>query len=315
MKVRRQTNVLLGLVVFGVALLLLLRALGVVPDGIYDLLTRAWPALLVLFGLTLFLRARVPLGSLLALLLTGGLVAGVAVYAYSTRAEQQRDDLQQDIAQPLPPGLTLLRVRIETLATDVDIVRAPQGAASISGRFVGSSESQISVEWLDGGDTTGTFTLRETRPAPFPLLAALGRGTLRLELPAGVALDVEFRGTQGQATLNMDGMALERLNVDLARGDALVTLPNYDPLGTPPNENLGTLAARDGNMTVLLPADISGRFELNRAGSGIRPDFPDSYNYLDGDILEARGIDSAATVIQYTITVPRGLITLQVRDG
>ena len=314
MKVRRQTNILLGLVVFGVAAVYLLRALQVVPDGIYDVFLRALPALLVLFGLSVLLRGRVPLSSLIALVLSGALVAGVVYAAFNNRAMQQRQDLQQAIEQSLPEGLTLLRVRIQTLATDVDIVRAPEGAAAISGRFVGSTESRVTAELVDGGDTTATFTVIEDRPSPFPLLAAIGRGTLRIALPPGVALDVEFRGEQGNATLNMDGMALERLNVDLVSGDATITLPAYDPLGTPPNENLGTLAARNGNISVIVPNEVGGRFELNRAGSGIRPEYPDTYLYLDGDILEARTIESAAIVLQYAVTAPRGLIRLQVRD-
>jgi hypothetical protein len=315
LKIRRQTNFLLGVIVLAVAGVYLLRALGVIPDGVYDLLLRAAPALLVLFGLATFLRARIPLGSLVALILSVALVGGVAYAAFTNRAAQQRTDLQQEIAQALPPGLTLLRVRLQTLATDVDIVRAAEGTFAVNGRFVGSTESRISAELIDGGDTTATFNLVEDRPSDFPLLEAIGRGALRLELPAGVALDVEFRGEQGAATLNMDGMALERLNVDVFSGDVVVTLPSYDPLGTPPNENLGTLAARDGRITLVVPADVGGRFELNRAGSGIRPTYDDTYLYLDGDILEARTIESAVVVIQYAVTAPRGLITLQVRDG
>ncbi|MFN8375345.1 MAG: hypothetical protein U0694_21015 [Anaerolineae bacterium] len=315
MKVRRQTNLLLGFVVLAIAAVYFLRALNVVPDGVYDLLLRAVPALLVLFGLVVILRGRVPMGSLIALILSVALVAGVAYAAFTTRAQQQRDDQQQSFEEPLPEGLTLLRVRISTLATDVDVVLAPEGAARIAGRFVGSTESQVTTEVVDGGDTTATFTLTEARPSPFPMLEAVGRGTLRLELPAGVALDVEFRGEQGRAALNMDGMALERLNVDLVSGSAVVTLPAYDPLGTPPDENLGTLAVRSGDIVIVVPADVGGRFELNRASSGIRPVVPENYLYLDGDILEARGIEDAAIVLQYAVTAPAGQITLQVREG
>jgi hypothetical protein len=300
-------------VVVGIALVILLRALNLLPDGIYDLLLRAAPALLVLFGLSVFLRSRVPLGSFVALIATGALVAGIAYYAYQTRASQPRSDLQQDINQPLPANITLLRVHITTLATDIEISRTPQGS-DITGRFVGSSESRVTAELVDAGDTTATFTLREERPSAFPLLESVGRGSLRLTLPAGVALDVDVRAADGNATLSMGGMALERLNVALTRGNATITLPEYDPLGTPLDQSLGTLAALDGNITVVVPASVGGYFELNRQGSGILPEVPPSYNYLQGDILEAREIDDAAMVIRYTITAPRGQIVLRIAE-
>jgi predicted ribosomally synthesized peptide with SipW-like signal peptide len=315
LKVRRQTNLLLGLVVFGIALVILLRALNVIPDGVYDLMLRASPALLVLFGLSIFLRGRVPMGSLLALILSVALVAGVTYAAFNQRATQQRTDLQEDIEQPLPADLTLLRVRIQTLATDVNIVRAPEGETTISGRFVGSTESRITAELVENGDTTANFTLTEDRPSPFPLLEAMGRGTLTISLPAGVLLDVDFRGEQGAVTLNMDGTSLERMNVNLLSGNALVSLPAYDPLGTDENANLGTLAVGDGAITIVVPNEVGGRFELNRAGSGLRPVYPETYLYLDGDILEARGIEDSAIIMQYAVTAPRGQITLQVRDA
>ena len=90
MKTRRQTNLLWGVVLLAATIVLVLRALGQIPDGIYDLISRAWPALLVLAGLAILLRGRVPLGSGVAFVLTALLVGGMAAYSLSTRAEQQR---------------------------------------------------------------------------------------------------------------------------------------------------------------------------------------------------------------------------------
>jgi len=75
------------------------------------------------------------------------------------------------------------------------------------------------------------LTVREVRPNTFPLLSAVGRGQLRLELPADLPLDVNFNGVQGSFSLNMSGLALERLNMDAQNGSVLVTLPEYDPRG------------------------------------------------------------------------------------
>jgi hypothetical protein len=134
---------------------------------------------------------------------------------------------------------------------------------------------------------------------------------LTLEFPPGVPLDVDFSAADGAVSLNMSGLAVERLNLDLQKGDALVTLPEYKPLGSPADAVLGALAVRDGDITVYVPPGVASRFELNRGGSSQQPVYDAAlYNYLVGDILEARNFDSADIKLRYQITAPRGLITV-----
>jgi len=318
MKIRRQTNLLWGIVLLAVAVVLMLRALGQIPDGIYDLISRAWPALLVLAGLAIFLRGRVPLGSGIAFLLTAVLVGGMAAYSLSTRAEQQRDDNQLEFAQPVGEGITLLRVRLQTLATDVILGRT-LGDQVVSGRFLGSTESDIQVEYTESGDGTATFTLREVRPGVVPMLAAIGRGTLRIQLPPEIPTDIEFIGVDGDATLDAGEIWVERLNIDLGEGDALVTLPEYDPQGSPDDATLGAWVVRDGDITVVVPAAVAAHLELDRGLSGIQPQYdPSIYNLLatgTTGALEARHYDTAEIRMRYNITAPRGQIRLDVASN
>jgi hypothetical protein len=315
MKIRRQTNLLWGVVLLAIAIVLLLRALGQLPDGIYDLIVRAWPALLILAGLSVFLRGRVPLGRGIAFILTAALVGGLAVYSFSTRAEQQREDNRVEFAQPVSEGITLLRVRIQTLATDVDLVGSLEEGA-ISGQFVGSVESDIQVDYVDGGDGTATFTLSEAQLGGFPTLSAIGRGTLRLQVPSEIPADIEFIGADGNATMDAHDILVERLNLDLGDGDALVTLPEYDPQGSPDDATLGAWVVRDGDITVVVPAAVAAHLELDRGLSGIQPQYdPTVYNLLatgTTGALEARNFDSAEIRVRYNITAPRGQIRLEV---
>jgi hypothetical protein len=315
MKIRRQTNLLWGIVLLIVSVVFLLRALGQVPDGIFDLIIRAWPALLVLAGLSVFLRGRVPLGSGIAFVLTAVLVGSMGVYSFSTRSEQQRDDNHVEFAQPVGEGITLLRVRMQTLTTRVDVVAALQ-QSTISGDFIGSTESEIEADYVEAGDGTATFTLRETRPGGVPRLDAIGRGALRLELPPDIPTDLEFIGAAGDATLDARDIFVERLNINLAEGDALVTLPEYDPQGSSDDATLGGWAVLNGDITVVIPPAVAAHLELDRGLSGIQPQYdPTVYNLLatgTTGALEARNFDSAAIRVRYNITAPRGQIRLQV---
>lgn len=307
---QRRTNLLWGVVLLAAAAVIVLRAFGLVPDGIFDLAARAWPALLVFGGLALFLRGRVPAGGLAALLISAALVAGVAAYAFSTRATQERDDYRQAVNQPVGAGVTLLRVQVDMLNTDVELVRALEERLVI-GQFVGSTESLVWTEYAEAGDGTAALAVRETQPNPYPLLEAVGRGRLRLELPPDVALDIDFNGANGSASLTLSGLAVERLNMDLRRGSALVTLPDYDPLGSPEDAVLGVLAVRDGDLTIFVPDTVAARLELSGA-SGIPPLYDAAtYNLLANGVLEARNYDTFETKLRYVLEVPAGQVLLQ----
>lgn len=309
---RRKTNLLWGLVLLALAVFVVARALGLIPEGIVDMMLRAWPALLLLAGLSILLRNRVRFGSLIALVLSLVVAAGIVSAAYNTRATQQSTDNTQPIQQALGSNLTLLRLRIQTLATDVDLLGTL--TSEVRGEFVGSSDNRIDINYSELPDNSATLTLNEIRESgAFPMLATMGRGTLHLELPPNVPIDVEFAGQDGSVVLNMGGTALERLNVTAVRGDAVITLPNYSPLLSQPGESLGTISINDGDLALFIPTAVGARLELDRGGSGIQPQYdPNAYNYLVGDILEARNINTASVTMNYTLRVPRGLIRVEV---
>lgn len=314
MRTRRRTNLLWGVIALAAAGALLLHALDLLPPGVYDLLTRAWPALLIVVGLGIFLRPRAPLGSGIALLLTLALVGGVAALAFTSRAGQERSDYRQDIDQALPPQITLLRLRVDTLATSITLEPATSADRRITGAFTGSLESAVEVEYVEE-DSAANLVIRETRPAQVPLLENVGRGALRLSLPPDLPLDIEVRGDNGAVRLDLTGTALERLNLDLRQGSALVTLPAYQPLGSGPQDLLGTLAVRDGSLTLFIPAAVAARLELDRGGSSIEPEFdPLFYNYLVGDVLQAASITTADIVVRYAVVVPRGVVRVVVPE-
>jgi len=182
---------------------------------------------------------------------------------------------------------------------------------------------------LMGGNATyslGKKTFGIRRPAPdlselrqdeemgmlMPMLENMGRGTLRIELPPDVPLDIALDVGHGAVTLNTGGLAVERLNLDLQQGDALVTLPAYQPVASEPGTMLGELAVQNGDITLVIDPDVAARLELNRSGSGIDPQYdPQFYNYLVGDVLEARDIEAAEIVVHYTVTAPHGQITVR----
>jgi membrane protein implicated in regulation of membrane protease activity len=310
---RRRTNFAWGLVFLAVALVVLLQALQILPPGVYDLVLRAWPALLILAGLTVFLRSRVTFGAGIALILSLALAGGVTAYAFSTRATQQREDNQQPVEQAVSEEVTLLNLQVTTLTTDVELLRSLNPERVISGEYLGSSENSVEITYNENG-ASASLSLVEKQANPFPLLENIGRGALRIELPADLPLDVVVNGASGTVRLNMSGLAVERMNLNLNQGNALVTLPVYQPLGSSRETPLGTLAARGGDLTLFVPPEVAARFEIE--GGSSEPTYdPTVYNALfDNTVLEARNIDVAEIVVRYNLSVPRGRVRLEVPE-
>ncbi|GIK29511.1 MAG: hypothetical protein DWB44_03750 [Chloroflexi bacterium] len=311
---RDQRNFLIGLLVLAVGAVLIGQALGVLPAGLNDLLLRALPAVLIALGLGAVLRGRVPFASIIALALTAFIVVNVALVAFSGRAAQQRTDQTVVVSEAVGPNVTLVSLEIALLSSDLDLVADASGQRTVSGQFVGSTESAVDVTYADDGTGRAVLRITESQPNPFPDLEDVGRGKLALTLPTGVALDVAVHVQQGAATLNLDLLDLERLNLDVVRGDAIVNLPDYQPrspsVTADPTAPMGTLTAADGGITVAVPSGVGARFELNRAGSGIDPQYDATlYNYLVGDVLESRNFDRAATQLRYVVSA-RGAIRI-----
>jgi hypothetical protein len=308
---RRQTEIMWGVIALALAGWWIARSLGVIPIGLDDLIVRGLPALLVLTGLVLLLRRRVPLGGLVALALTGALVGTIAWSAYSSRAGQQRDETRQTIAQPADPSLSLLRVRVSTLATDVEILTGT--APGVVGLFTGSADNLIRIDYQVGADSTATLALDEERQSgDFPLLETVGRGTLRLEIPPSVPLDLVFTTQQGDMLLNLGGAQIESLNVTSAAGNVLVSLPDYDPVYSQDDALIGTLTAGQGDLVLVVPRPVAARLELDRRGSGIEPQFDSArYDRLVGDVLQAVDIRTAAKVVRYALVAGRGQIRVE----
>lgn len=311
MRVQRRTTLLWAFVLIAVSLILTLRAVDALPDGAYDLMIRAWPGLLLIAGLSLLLRARVPASGAVSVAVTLALIAGMTVISYSQRASQERDDLRVTIDQPVGEAITLLQVNVTVRTTAVDIVAAEPGGG-ISGTFTGSLESVIDIEYTENDDGRATFALTETRASGLPRLDAVGRGRLRLALPPDVAIDLAFRAADGDVVFNLNELQLERIGLEVETGNVLVTLPDYAPQAADIENDPGTITTLNGALLLRVPETIDALLELERGGSGIDPIFDEAiYRFLQGDFLEDRDYEDSTRRVSLILTAPRGQITVQ----
>jgi phage shock protein PspC (stress-responsive transcriptional regulator) len=317
----RQGNIALGLVAVLAPTLFLLGELGILPVGYYDIATRSLPALLIFIGLAIVLRYRMPFGSWIALALTAVLVFGISTIALNSRVDTKRDDRQVTIAEPVSSEITLLQINVETRDTDVQL-QVSEIPRTISGAFNGSNNSDPLISYQEDG-SIATFTLTEQVLSDFPVLEDIGRSDLRLQIPAGIAVAIAFKGERGTMTFDLAALNLERLNIDeVSQGDVVITLPPYNPLSPSVREDPGTWTISNGNLRVIVPETVGTRFILNRnTNSEPRPgQTHDDLHYrveLAGDdfVLVSRQYDTLPIQVEYRINLPTGNLSVEQPDS
>lgn len=322
---RSQRNFLIGLLILIVGVILTGQALSAWPSGLGDILQRALPAVLIAFGVGTALRGRAPFASVIAIAVAAFVVVNVAVIAFSSRSTQQREDQRVAVNQPIGAGVTLLTLDVGVLSSDVSIALDTSAGRVVTGEFIGSRESSFTADYIDDGTGRASLTLRETQTNQFPNLDNIGRGRLVLALPAGLGIDLALTGQNGAATLNLDQADLERLNIELVRGDAIVTLPSYQPRspslapGEGANQTplLGTLQVTDGNITIAVPTGVGARFELSLFDPNIELQIDRTvFNQLtQPNAIESRNFDNAPIRLRYAIVAPRGQIRVTEPGG
>jgi phage shock protein PspC (stress-responsive transcriptional regulator) len=287
-----------------------------IPAGITDLISRALPVLLIFIGLAFFLRGRVPVSNIASLIISIGLVAGVATIAYNGRATQVRTDQNLTLTYPIEEDVTLFVVNVSATTTEITINTAPNTDV-VTGTFIGSMQSTISQTKTVSEQGIGEMTITETKSDEFPRLDDIGRGTLDLTLPANIPLVLNIVNQSGDVTLSLGDAQLERLTLNIQQGDGVVGLPNHDPLSLESEERPSEFIISGGNLTLLIPSAVDARLiynvqrvadapdtfiESREAGLTILRPNPDSFT------------DTSAPRLFYDVRVPSGELRVELRE-
>jgi hypothetical protein len=273
------------------------------PNAVDDLLKRAWPALLILFGFDALVGRRrwrirrwgVEL-SVIGMALIVALTLVVIWLAYQKQGDVVRADNVVSFAQPLEDGVNRLRLEVSLGRTTLTV--APSEAGDLRAEFRGSNESAVTMLWSVEGDT-GVLTITEKNPNAIPTLKDYGRGTLDIMLPKNALIDL-FRmdSTLGDIAADLSLLHLRRLEVDAGRGDITLHLPALDTLD-------GVLRTGDGGIELFVPGGMLLDVVLEE-GSG-RPQYQvDRLKYVVLEDSELRPANTTSWQYRLRIWVKSG---------
>lgn len=278
--------------VIGVGVIVLLISAEALPEAYGDLLIRAWPVLLIMFGLNVLLGGRIRYANWIILGLSVAFVVIIANFAYAERNSEYRDDYQDSWQTSFPPEVEQLIVQIEAKDTRVALSNSAEPREALV-EFRGSSQSTVAVDVTING-TTATYSIIETRPSILPLLSETGRGELLIYLPWEIFIqELNYVSDDGPVTLDFSQLAIRQLNAEVKRGHMMLCLPeqaltdNFVLIGN-------TLSLGNGNLRMVVPPNLTLSLETNNDSEPtyIPEVRAGDYVFLFGGGLESRGVQN-----------------------
>ncbi len=266
------------LVLLGV--LLLLQTTGVVSWGIWGILWRFWPVIIIAIGIELVLGRWSPVlaGVLVAVLLVGAVGAAVGI-----AMAQEDDEVVETLAEPLG-DLRSVDVRLVFGAGDLAVRSLPAGSPNlVEGRFEERGAQVALTRIADRGELRIQMGNRRW-------LQSLGSGDWDIALSPVPRLSLDMDG--GAADMNLDLRDLQVASLDVDTGAASMELVMPARAGQ-------TQARIDGgaaSITITIPEGVAARIRSDSGLSSIDVDtrrFPRA-----GDVWESPDFGAAANRVE-----------------
>ena len=286
-KQRSYPSLLWPLLLVAIGVLLLLNSLGRINLNFWDL-WRYWPALLILIGLDLLVGRRSQLGRLIVVLLTL-VVLGVCVGLILRAPGPVTGGAEVDtISEPLQ-GAERASLRVESVAGKLTITKLDDSSSLIEGTLDLASSRKPTWK-VDRTSDQVSMQLAYQEGTSFSI--GWGRSdSWDLRLSPAVVWALTANLAAGEGRLDLTGLDLDTLSVELGAGKYQVTLP--DKVGGKVSIKGGAgglvleipskLAARLDVQRGIVPVSISDRFE-EKGGVYVTADWETNDNRVEVEI-------------------------------
>lgn len=297
----RGVSIFGPLLLIAAGIILLLNTMGILDWGIWWQLLRLWPILLVAAGLDLLIGRRSLLGSLVAAILITAILGLAIWFVVSDTVEVGSANMEQ-IRQPLGEA-TRAEIIIDPAVGILQIEALPEAANLVEGEVHLASGERIEQDF-SVTDSQAIYELRTAERSFGPFNWGWGdqrvwdlgfspRPTLALEADLGA----------GEAIVDLTGLTVSDLRVDVGLGRLEITLPAEGQLE-------GNLEGAIGQTLIIVPEGMAVRIEADTGLAG--RDIPAGWQQ-DGDVITSPGYDTAENRTKLQVGQAIGL--LEVRAG
>jgi len=295
---RRRVNLVGPVILIGLAIVFLLSNMGVLAWSVWEVIFRLWPALLIAVGLEIILGRRSAWGSLLALVLTGAIFAGM-LWMLGPDLGTGQVVAGEEVSQALG-GATRADVVIEPGVGSLHIEALPESANLIEGMIRVGRGQRVRRDFAVVGKTA-TLTLRSEGATFGPFIGWSDQRTWDLGLAPEVPLELEVGLGVGLADVDLTGLTVSDLKVSMGLGRTTVTLPDEGSF-------YAKIDGAIGETVVVIPAGMAARIRVD-TGLAVS-DLPDGYRQRD-DVYTSPDYDSADDRVDLEVDQAIGRVTVR----
>jgi hypothetical protein len=299
---RRGGGLVGPMILIGLGVVFLLNNLGLLAWSVWDVIFRLWPILLIAVGLDVLIGRRSIWGSLLALVLTLAILAGV-VWLFESGVITGQAGAAEEITQALD-GATRAEVILAPAVGRLHVEALPESNFLVSGVVRPISGERVKPDF-SVQDETATLSLRsEGAFTPFTLGWG-GELGWDLGLNSDVPLELATSLGAGQADLDLSGLMVSDLRVSMGVGQTTVVLPDGGRFRA-------KIDGAIGQTIVVIPAGLEARIRFDTALVG--RNVPAGFR-RQGDVYTSSGYASAEDRVDLEVAQAIGFVTIRRAGG
>ena len=281
----------------GVGTVFLLSNLGYLAMDVWQMALRLWPLLIIAIGFDVLIGRRSLLASLAGLVLILALLVG-ALWLTGVRVEQVQALPSETIRQELQ-GAQRARLDLEPGAGGLRLSALSETGALLSGTVKPAVGQRVRDNLSRQGDMV-TYTL-QSRGATISIPGDRGRWNWVLGVTPAVPLDLKVAMGAGEMEVDLTGLNLSDLKIDMAVGSATVTLPAQGNFK-------GSVKSAIGEIVILVPSGMAVRIRADAGLSSVN--VPPGYQNQD-KIYTSPGYDGAQNRVDLEVGQAIGSISVQ----
>ena len=283
-----------GLLILVIGLIILGQNFNVWGFDNFDQLSKFWPLILILFGITLMVR-HIRFNWLIILI---SFIAAIAlIYFVSLNASDfkvNKDNQTYDFSQNLPSEVKKAKIIINTGAVELNI--KDNGNQLINGNLV-SNYNQPDISTTISGDTA-TVILKSTKINN----SVWGKNILNIEITDKIPIDLIINA--GAASMNLDFSKISLSNLDVNSGASSMNIT----LGEVINGSNISIETGASSVTIKTPKELGVKII---AKTGLTGKNFEGYNKIDNQTYLSPNFDQTNTKITLTISAGASSINVE----
>lgn len=284
-----------SVLVVGFGSVLLAGNLGYISISAWELLTKAWPLILIGIGLDVIIGHRTVARSLIGLILAFLLIAGLVWVAdlslpSSVKAQEFSQKYHNESSLTLNIQRTAGSVEVTSGGTDAQLVDATLNLLK---------NEKVEPVVQQGADST-TIDLSNSKTVFPGTSRPVQNSTWKIAVNSRPALSLQSKVVMGENRLDLRGLNVKELTCETSTGRSVVYL----------SETLGStnrISGATGQITIYVPAGAPVKIMANKAIGALT--VPDKFTREDGFVVSP-AYKAGDPAIEVSVELPIGAIQI-----